>query len=159
MSEFWTAIILGIVEGITEYLPVSSTGHLILATELLGFDQKAWEVFNIAIQPGAILAIVVLYWRTFFDVAKGAIQPRKGRAGFRPQPACRLPARCASRPRLWRCDRADAGQCGACGMGVDYRRSCDPDCRAVCQACRSWRGGRGIAAHLHCHRNWCNASL
>lgn len=71
MSEWIIAILLGIVEGVTEYLPVSSTGHLILATELLGYDQKYWEVFNIAIQPGAILAIVVLYWRTFWDVAKG----------------------------------------------------------------------------------------
>jgi undecaprenyl-diphosphatase len=68
-----TAIILGIVEGVTEYLPVSSTGHLILATELLGYDAQAWALFNIAIQPGAILAIVVLYWRTFWDVATGLL--------------------------------------------------------------------------------------
>ncbi len=71
MSETLTAIILGIVEGITEFLPVSSTGHLILATELLGYDAQKWAVFNIAIQPGAILAIVVLYWRTFLDVFTG----------------------------------------------------------------------------------------
>lgn len=70
-SEFWTAIILGIVEGLTEYLPVSSTGHLILATELLGYDAKKWALFNIAVQPGAILAIIVLYWRTFMDVLAG----------------------------------------------------------------------------------------
>lgn len=71
MSEFWTAVILGIVEGITEFLPVSSTGHLILATELMGYDASRWALFNIAIQPGAILAIVVLYWRTFWEMFTG----------------------------------------------------------------------------------------
>lgn len=72
--DILTAIILGIIEGVTEFLPVSSTGHLILATELLGYDAARWAVFNIAIQPGAILAIVVLYWRTFLAVAKGLLK-------------------------------------------------------------------------------------
>jgi undecaprenyl-diphosphatase len=65
------ALILGIVEGVTEFIPVSSTGHLILATELLGFDAEKWAAFNVIIQLGAILAIVVLYWRTFWAVLEG----------------------------------------------------------------------------------------
>jgi undecaprenyl-diphosphatase len=74
MPVLLLVIILGIVEGVTEYLPVSSTGHLIVATELMGYDANRWALFNIAIQPGAILAIVVLYWRTFWDVFTGLFQ-------------------------------------------------------------------------------------
>jgi undecaprenyl-diphosphatase len=78
MPILWLVIILGVVEGLTEYLPVSSTGHLILATELLGFDATDWEAFNVAIQPGAIFAIVVLYWRTFWDVFTGLFRKDAG---------------------------------------------------------------------------------
>jgi len=74
MTEYLVAILLGIVEGVTEFLPVSSTGHLILASELMGYDAAQWAVFNIAIQPGAILAIVVLYWRTFLAVFQGLLR-------------------------------------------------------------------------------------
>ena len=75
-------LILGIVEGLTEYLPVSSTGHLILATELAGFNAERWALFNVAIQPGAILAVVVLYWRTFRDVIAGLFRREKGAWAF-----------------------------------------------------------------------------
>jgi len=61
------AIILGIVEGITEFLPVSSTAHLILASKLLALDSEFVKSFEIIIQFGAILSVVVLYWKKFFD--------------------------------------------------------------------------------------------
>lgn len=82
MTDLLTAIILGIVEGVTEFLPVSSTGHLVLATELLGYDPQKWAVFNIAIQPGAILAIVALYWRTFWAVAMGLVRREPASIAF-----------------------------------------------------------------------------
>ena len=74
MDSTVTAIILGIVEGVTEFIPVSSTGHLILATELLGFDAEKWATFNVVIQLGAILAVVVQYWRTFWAVGWGVLR-------------------------------------------------------------------------------------
>lgn len=69
-----TAILLGIVEGLTEFIPVSSTGHLILASELFGYDAGQWAMFNVVIQLGAILAVVVLYWRTFWDAGMGVLK-------------------------------------------------------------------------------------
>ncbi len=57
------AAIMGVVEGLTEFLPISSTGHLILAGALLGFDDDKAKVFDIAIQTGAILAVILVYWQ------------------------------------------------------------------------------------------------
>lgn len=62
------SIIIGIVEGITEFIPISSTGHMIIAEKLLGIPENEFtEMFTVAIQLGAILAVVVLYWKKFFD--------------------------------------------------------------------------------------------
>jgi len=57
------AAVMGIVEGLTEFLPISSTGHLILAGALLGFDDEKAKVFDIAIQTGAIFAVILVYWQ------------------------------------------------------------------------------------------------
>jgi undecaprenyl-diphosphatase len=63
------AAIMGVVEGLTEFLPISSTGHLILAGALLGFDDDKAKVFDIAIQTGAILAVVIVYWERLYATA------------------------------------------------------------------------------------------
>ncbi len=61
------AAIMGLVEGLTEFLPISSTGHLILAGALLGFDDEKAKVFDIAIQTGAIFAVILVYWQKIHD--------------------------------------------------------------------------------------------
>ena len=74
MNEIATYLLLGIIEGLTEFLPVSSTGHLILAGALLGFEGESSVAFKIAIQFGAILAVLVAYWRRFWGVADGMMR-------------------------------------------------------------------------------------
>lgn len=65
------AIIIAIVEGITEFLPVSSTGHMIITSSLLGLEKDEFtKLFEIVIQLGAILSVVVLYWKKFFDFSR-----------------------------------------------------------------------------------------
>ena len=61
------AAVMGVVEGLTEFLPISSTGHLILAGALLGFDDEKAKVFDIAIQTGAIFAVILVYWQKIRD--------------------------------------------------------------------------------------------
>lgn len=69
--NFFEAIIVAIVEGLTEYLPISSTGHMIIAGYLLGIkDDEFTKMYVVAIQFGAILAVVVLYWKKFMDFSK-----------------------------------------------------------------------------------------
>ncbi|MEO7922722.1 MAG: undecaprenyl-diphosphate phosphatase [Chitinophagaceae bacterium] len=65
------AIVIAVVEGLTEFLPISSTGHMIIASSLLGIEKDQFtKVFEISIQFGAIMAVVVLYWRKFFEFRK-----------------------------------------------------------------------------------------
>jgi undecaprenyl-diphosphatase len=68
MSGWGIAVVLGIVEGVTEFLPISSTGHLIIAGHLLGFVGEKASSFEVAIQLGAILSVVFLYWRRFLSL-------------------------------------------------------------------------------------------
>ena len=74
MNVFAIAAVLGIVEGLTEFLPVSSTGHLIIAGHLLGFVGDKAASFEVAIQLGAILSVVWLYWRRFVGLVPGTRQ-------------------------------------------------------------------------------------
>lgn len=69
-----TALLLGILEGLTEFLPVSSTGHLVLGSALLGFEGEGSMAFKISIQLGAILAVLVVYWGRFVDVGLGVLR-------------------------------------------------------------------------------------
>ena len=64
------AAVMGVVEGLTEFLPISSTGHLILAGALLGFDDDKAKVFDIAIQTGAIFAVILVYWEKIRSTLK-----------------------------------------------------------------------------------------
>ncbi len=76
------ALLLGIIEGLTEFLPVSSTGHLILAGELIGFTDNSSVAFKIAIQLGAILAVILVYWQRFWGVGKGLLTFEQGPVAF-----------------------------------------------------------------------------
>ena len=71
------AAIMGVVEGLTEFLPISSTGHLILAGSLLGFDDDKAKVFDIAIQTGAIFAVILVYWHKIHDTLVALPSQRK----------------------------------------------------------------------------------
>jgi undecaprenyl-diphosphatase len=99
MEGWGVAVILGVIEGLTEFIPVSSTGHLIIASHLLAFVGEKAASFQVAIQFGAILAVLLLYWRRFADLlpfGKNAVQCNKsnlaGWAGIWRIAAATLPA-------------------------------------------------------------------
>ena len=86
------AALMGIVEGLTEFLPISSTGHLILAGALLGFDDEKAKVFDIAIQTGAIFAVVLVYWQKLKSTVLGLPTQPQARALVRNVLIAFLPA-------------------------------------------------------------------
>ena len=86
------AAIMGVVEGLTEFLPISSTGHLILAGALLGFDDDKAKVFDIAIQTGAIFAVVLVYWQKLKSTLLGLPAQPQARALVRNVLIAFLPA-------------------------------------------------------------------
>jgi len=74
VENFFQVVLLGIIEGITEFLPISSTGHLLIAQQWLG---RRSDLFTIAIQAGAILAVVVIYWERLWDMAVHFREPQQ----------------------------------------------------------------------------------
>jgi undecaprenyl-diphosphatase len=79
MSDILNAVILGIVEGLTEFLPVSSTGHLLVTENLLGLDKDQWEAFTVVIQLGAVLSVVAVYWGKIWSILTGLFNDAKAR--------------------------------------------------------------------------------
>jgi len=74
LTLIWKTVLIGVVEGLTEFLPVSSTGHIILAEELLGFQGPPGKVFEIVIQLGAILAVCLLYRVKIWTTVQGVVK-------------------------------------------------------------------------------------
>ncbi len=83
MELIWIAVVMGIVEGLTEFIPVSSTGHLIVAGSLLGLEGEKIKTFEIFIQLGAILAVVCTYRERFLGLLKFRAKGEAGFAGLR----------------------------------------------------------------------------
>ena len=79
MNDYGTSVLLGIVEGLTEFLPVSSTAHLLVSENLLNLNKGNWEAFTVVIQLGAVLSVVAVYWRKFWDVLVGLPSDPKAR--------------------------------------------------------------------------------
>src|SRR5262245_54665463 len=79
MQDFWLAVLIGVVEGVTEFLPISSTGHMLLVEQGLGLDLEKdpfWKLFTIVIQFGAILSVVVYYGPRLRELVADFLAPR-----------------------------------------------------------------------------------
>jgi len=79
MHDIINAIILGVVEGLTEFLPVSSTAHLLVSEHFLGLNKEQWETFTVVIQLGAVLSVVAVYWDKFWNVLVGLPKHKNAR--------------------------------------------------------------------------------
>ena len=98
-ADLLSALAMGVLEGLTEFLPISSTGHLILLGSLIGFKGPPGKVFEVSIQLGAILAVIWLYRDLLLNLLRGMWRPGRGTL-LRHQHPARLPARrwCSARP-------------------------------------------------------------
>ena len=84
LIELFKAVLFGVIEGITEWLPISSTGHMILFNEFmpLQVSEEFYSMFEVVIQLGAILAVVVIFWNSIFPFQKPPYDPRRIRTGL-----------------------------------------------------------------------------
>jgi len=71
ITLYLQAVVMGLVEGLTEFLPISSTGHLIVTGSLIGFHDEKAKGFDIAIQTGAIFAVILVYWQRIAETLRG----------------------------------------------------------------------------------------
>ena len=120
--ELWQAIILGIVEGITEFLPVSSTGHLTIAEKLLGLqvDDVAVTAYTAIIQVGAIAAAIIYFWRDIVRIVVAFVRGvfsagGPADAGLAPVHWRSSSARCPSAWSAWPPRTSSRVRCAACG--------------------------------------------
>src|SRR5262245_3031387 len=95
MTDYWLALILGVIEGLTEFLPISSTGHMLIAEQLLdiNLEDGFWKMFTVVIQLGAILAVVVYYAGRLRDLIVDFFSPKRadGLSPIAPVPRWRHP--------------------------------------------------------------------
>ena len=116
--EWWQAILLGIVQGLTEFLPVSSSGHLMIAKELFGVDSEGFLDFTVLVHFGTVLSTIVVFWSAIWALLKGLFKFKWNDetdyickiivsmipvavVGFFFKDACPAPTRAASGERRW----------------------------------------------------------